>query len=313
MPMKEIILPSGVSVATSLDKKYRQRIDVRKSIDAIETLREQQSRRSLIQESADIKITTNDPVLVQFESDEHVGNIDTPHDKILESLDTVERTKNMFVAFGGDFADNLSWTRESGLTQVATEVMQGEICRDMLMQISSKVLYYLSANHDVMVRNWTETVLDEVPFPIVGTNHARINLDVGGQDYSIFHFHEISMGNSTMSPFLRNQRAYEYFDNDCDIYAGSHEHRNNIAQYKLGGRVRTMIGTGTAKEDDGFQRKKGNVRQAQYGYSRPSVILFPNEHKVLPFINAEDGIMALESINGFKNVMSAYVGGNILR
>lgn len=310
--MKEIELPSGISVVSSFDKKIRNKIDVNGSIEAIEKLRNEQSKRQIVQSSAHVKISTNDPILLQFSSDEHVGNIDTPHDKVLQSLRLVQNTRNMFTGFGGDFVDQLSWTRESGIHQVSTEVMQGELCREMLMQTAGKILYYLSSNHDAFVRNFNEANMDDMPFPIVGPNQARIDLEVGSEDYSVFHFHKISMGNSTMSPFLRNQRAYEYLDNSCDIYVGSHEHRNNIAQYQLGGKDRTFIGTGTAKVNDSFQIAQGNVRQAQYGYSRPSVILFPNEHKILPFLNAEDGVEALGAINGLRTVLSASTS-NILR
>jgi hypothetical protein len=153
-------------------------------------------------------------------------------------------------------------------------------------------------------------------FPIIGANHGEIDLQVGEQNYNFFSFHKLSMGSSTMSPFLRCQRAIEYFDPLADVVVAGHTHRKAVGQYKIGidkqQKLRTMIETGTYKPTERFQRDQGNLRTAQFDFGGAGVILFPDKKEVMPFYDFDMGVEMINGLTGLRSILNASTS-NILR
>lgn len=317
--MPEVLLPSGLSVVSKMDKRRREPIDYEKSIQALQVLQEQQARTEVMQNECSIRINTQDPIALTFFGDTHIGNYETDHARLLRSFQKIKATRNLFMAFTGDIADNMSWVRENGLVQVATEPMQGEIAMQAMAELdeAGKVLYQLDGNHCHFVRGFLDQYFGRVTYPLLGPNHGTAHIQVGDQNYDVLNFHKITMGNSSMSPFLRCQRALEYFNPNADIVAAGHTHRLAVGQYSMGAdsskKMRTMIETGTMKPDEWFQRAQGNVRTGQFDYCGAGVILFPDQHRVEAFNNLDSLVDGLNGFNAMRNVLTAYTGQNIAR
>jgi UDP-2,3-diacylglucosamine pyrophosphatase LpxH len=312
--MKEIILPSGVSVATHLDKKRRPQVDYKKAIEAAEVLQGMQRDREIPQTSATIKVTTSDPVALFFHGDQHIGNMSVNYRELFRQNEAIMKMRNAFLAITGDICDHAFIFREGGDTDNLSYTMQGEVAMNMLkdMDESGKVLWYTSGNHDMFRDNFYNSYFGGFNFPVIGPNHGTVDLTVGQADYDVFSFHKISMGNSTMSPFLACQRAVEYFDQNADIVVRGHTHRKAVGQYKLGidghQKLRTMIETGTFKPDEHFQRAQGNARTAMFDYGGAGVILMPDQQEVVPFYEFDKGVELLNGYIGLRNVLTAGAG-----
>lgn len=316
--MPKVELPSGLSVVTHTDKKVRPQIDHRQVIEAAKVLQEAQKARDITQPSAQIKITTEDPVAVFFHGDQHIGNVATNYYELMRQIDIIGAMRNTFLALTGDICDHAFIFREGGDADNLTNIMQGEVAMNMLHELdeAGKVLFYVQGNHDMFRNNFYESYFPGVRFPVIGPNHGTVDLTVGDADYDVFAFHKISMGNSTMSPFLACQRAVEYFDNEADIVVRGHTHRKAVGQYKLGidshQKLRTMIETGTFKPDEHFQRAQGNARTAMFDYGGAGTILYPDERKVMPFYDFNEGVEMLNGLTGLRTVLNATTG-NVLR
>lgn len=316
--MREIILPSGLSIATSLDKRRREQIDYQAVIQAAQTIHREQKKREIVQPSAQLKITTADPVVVFTQGDLHIGNTDVNYAELLRQHDAIRGMRNAFLSLTGDILDNGFIFREGGWAENLPYDMQGEVACNLLKDLDEggKVLWNTVGNHDLFQQNVFPTYFGTMNFPIIGPNHGRVDLQVGEQDYNFFTFHKLSMGSSTMSPLLRCQRALEYFDQDADVLIGGHTHRKVIGQYKLGidkqKKLRTMIETGTFKPEERFQREQGNLRTANFDYGGAGVILFPDKKEVMPFYDFDQGVEMINGLTGLKSVLTATTS-NILR
>jgi len=196
--------------------------------------------------------------------------------------------------------------------------MQAEVGANLLKELDEggKVLWNTQGNHDQFQQNVLPAYFGNMNFPMIGPNHGEVDVQVGSQNYNFFTFHKISMGNSTMSPLLRCQRAIEYYDQNADVVIAGHTHRKVIGQYKMGidrqQKMRTMIETGTFKPNERFQREQGNLRMAQFDYGGAGVILFPDRKEVMPFYEFDQGVEMLNGLTGLRSILSATTS-NILR
>jgi len=316
--MPTIELPSGVSIVTHQDTKVRPKIDHRKAIEAAETLRQMQLSRSPLQDTASIKISTGDPVGIFFHSDNHIGNIAVDYPEMMRQVDIIGSMRNTFLALCGDIVDQAFIFREGGEFDNLTYSMQGEVAMGMLKDLdeAGKVLWYVEGNHDNFRSNFHQTYFGGFRFPIIGANHGNIDLTVGDTNLDVFAFHKISMGNSSMSPFLACQRALEYFDSDADVLVRGHTHRKAVAQYKMGigkgQKLRTMIEAGTFKPEEHFQRSQGNVRMAQFDVGGAGIMVYPDRQGVTLFYDFDEGVSLLNNATGLRNILAATTG-NILR
>lgn len=316
--MSKILLPEGVSTMSHTDKRIRRPIDYKKSIEAMEFLRGEMNARELWQKKTDVFIKSTGWVMTTFLGDLHIGNHKTDHARMLHYFELINKTPNVFTIFGGDEVDHAFVFRDGGRADITTEQMQGEICAGALHELddNGKILAIGQGNHNRFVSNFYETYEDNLKAPLVGPNVGTVNINLNDQHYEVGMFHESSMGNSTMSPLLREQRASEYWFPKADIVAGFHTHRKAIGQYNIGlddnKQLKTFIEAGTMKPEDEFQRQHGNLRIPQHDFTGAGVLLNPTEHEVIPFYDLDRGVFQLQSLNGLRNILTATTS-NILR
>ena len=81
---------------------------------------------------------------------------------------------------------------------------------------------------------------------------------------------------------------------NADIVIGNHTHRKVIEMVLINGVYRVLGEGGTMKIKDTFQVGHGNARFGQFDYCGISVLLFPDQKKMIPFYHLEDGIEAVK-------------------
>lgn len=317
--MAEIVLPSGLTVLSHTDKKQRKPVNYREAIASAQKLQQEQKSNDLWQHRCSAFMRTSGYVLASFMGDMHIGSIGTDYGKLMEYFELIHKTPNAFVGFGGDEVEQGFIFRDGGRSGIMTEQMQGNVAMEAMKELdeAGKVLYFGQGNHNNFVTNFYETFYGGFNAPLLGENTGVCDLQVNDTPYQIGIFHKISMGNSTMSPFLREQRAMEYWYPQADIVVGHHTHRKAIAQYNLGlgedKKLRTLIEAGTMKLEDGFQRREGNLRMTQFDYTGAGVILNPDQRQMIPFYDLEEGVEQLQSLNGLRSILTATAGKTIAR
>ena len=288
-------------------------LDVDAVIKAISTIQAQADGQSIYKERGEVKIATESPVLLVTMSDLHVGNQATNHLEIIKHLKLIKDTPNTFVTFNGDLADNLFVFRKGGAEEGLTAEMQGLLVMEFISELdrAGKVISITTGNHDGFVDNFYRTFGGNVKAPIY-YNWGDTRIQVGNQTYNLYQFHELTMGNSTMSHLLREVKALEMRSPDADIVLGGHTHRKAFEEVNVAGKRRIFIEAGTYKINDMFQVGHGNARFGQFDYGGASVLLFPDSKRMIPFYDLETGI---EAVTGKLFLKQALVQGasNILR
>lgn len=249
-------------------------------------------------EKGEVIITTQKPILLVTMSDLHIGNQATSHLELMKHLKVIKDTAGVFVSFNGDLADNLFVFRKGGAEEGMTAEMQGIIVYQMLKELdeSGKVISVASGNHDFFQDNFYQLFARGLKAPLY-RNWGGTNLKVGETIYEMFQFHEFTLGNSSISPTQRERRAMEYKAPTADIIVGSHTHVKAVEQGLKAGKMRVFIESGSYKVEDAFQVGHGNARHGSFDLGGACVLLFPDQKRMLPFYNLEDGIEALRRFN----------------
>lgn len=287
----------------------RKPLDVDAVIKAITTIQAQADGQSIYKERGEVKINTESPVLLVTMSDLHVGNQATDHARILKDLKTIRDTPNTFVTFNGDLADNLFVFRKGGAEEGMTAEMQGLLVMEFMSELdrAGKIVSIATGNHDGFVDNFYRTFSGGVKAPLY-YNWGDTRIQVGNQTYNLYQFHEITMGNSTMSHLLREVKALEMRSPDADIVLGGHTHRKAIEEVNVAGKRRILIEAGTYKINDAFQVGHGNARFGQFDYCGASVLLFPDTKRMIPFYDLETGVEAVTGRLFLKQALMKGVG-----
>ena len=148
--------------------------------------------------------------------------------------------------------------------------------------------------------SWTEmlTGLDEVKsitdkLNLVYTEAGGlINLKVGNILYKIYRQHHYRF-NSSFSPTHSVKQILRMGEADYDIGVLEHLHQSDMESFYWGGKFRIAIKTGSYKTDDEYARSRGFWGS---NISNPSIILFPNEYKMLPFIDIKEAVSAYKGV-----------------
>lgn len=290
----------------------RPPLDVDAVIKAITTIQEETNKQSIYTEKGEVKIKSPSPILLVVLGDLHIGNQATDHKKTLEIMKTIRDTPNTFAVFNGDLVDNLFVFRKGGAEEAMTAEMQGMIAMQFMSELDEmgKVISVATGNHDGFVDNFYRT-FSRLKAPLY-YNWGDTDISLGGLMYRLAQFHEFTMGNSTMSHTLRELKYLEMRSPNADIVIGNHTHRKVIEMVLINGVYRVLGEGGTMKIKDTFQVGHGNARFGQFDYCGISVLLFPDQKKMIPFYHLEDGIEAVKGKLFIKQAL--YKGaGKILK
>ena len=272
----------------------RPPLDVDAVIKAITTIQDETNKQSIYTEKGEVKIKSPSPILLVVLGDLHIGNQATDHKKTLEIMKTIRDTPNTFAVFNGDLVDNLFVFRKGGAEEAMTAEMQGMIAMQFMSELDDmgKVISVATGNHDGFVDNFYRT-FSRLKAPLY-YNWGDTDISLGGLMYRLAQFHEFTMGNSTMSHTLRELKYLEMRSPNADIVIGNHTHRKVIEMVLINGVYRVLGEGGTMKIKDTFQVGHGNARFGQFDYCGISVLLFPDQKKMIPFYHLEDGIEAVK-------------------
>lgn len=120
---------------------------------------------------------------------------------------------------------------------------------------------------------------------------GKLNIKIGDQNYKIFARHKYK--NESSMNTTNAQRSMLNDAGPCDICALAHKHFPDLQMLDRMGDKVIYLRSGSYKKYDEFGQRIG-------GYSAikaiPSVIIYPNEHKLVPFQELEDAVTFLKAI-----------------
>lgn len=218
----------------------------------------------------DIAIDTDEPVVVCFTSDWHVGGKGTEHLQIKADNEFIAAHPNFFAYVGGDWSNNfvIPVLQHAGMSDIfSSGDQQYEIVRYLLQILldSDKVLAIGDGNHI----DWTKRMaaidprshlLRDIPH-LYTVNGSLMTLKVGEQEYRIFRRHKPRFS-SHFNPGHSVIKEYQTGPYDFDAGVLEHHHEPFYGTFngkyrEDGSTTRIAIRPGTYKTIDDHADKGG--------------------------------------------------------
>lgn len=238
------------------------------------------------------------PIAILWMSDVHYGSKATDYDMLLEHLDIVRNTPNMYIISGGDEIDNFSPAKypDGIISDLAKPGDQILAWGDLLKQLTyeNKLAAVVWGNHTAFSKQagidpyefWHENT--ECPFFTDGG--GTLHIVHGNQIYNAGLRHTY-FGNSKVNPSNAAKKLMQYGYPDLDIACLAHTHWSSGEMFTSMGREKIAVIGGTYKLFDSFRKNwDGDPHPAGY-----TIVLHPESFKMLLFRFPE---MAQQYISG---------------
>lgn len=233
------------------------------------------------------------PFGIFLATDIHYGSINTDYDAIDHHLGIVETTPNMTMVTNGDHVDNFNVTGKWATGVYENPLppqLQTRAFLDRFKQLSlkGKVGVMSFGNHDdfgdVTGYDWFNTYARDLGIPIF-TSGGFLHILHGKEHYGLALTHKY-WGTSKLNPTNATKRFWEHEYPQADIVFLGHTHQSEMLLWERGGKELIAVIGGTFKSEDDFARKRGiGGRSGRPGYT---VVLYPQDHKMLGFKHIED-------------------------
>lgn len=259
------------------------------------------------QRHASIEIAENKPIAIAFSADWHLGSVSVDYDSWEKNMRTLIETPGLYLAVLGDLVDNFAKFKDASavLSQVIPPKYQRRMLRDFIHELieRGKLLYSSWGNHDW---EWNEKwigddlmadIFERVP-TFADTGIAKIR--VGDCTYTHLVSH-LPKFNSRINKLHGNKQMYR-FEFPADIVVTGHTHDPDFETftqyqdarelgYDIGG-TSVMVKVGTFKVDDKYSKRYFG----RPAIAVPTVVHYPNERRIVPFLNAEDAVIYMNSL-----------------
>lgn len=252
-----------------------------------------------------ISIDTDEPIIICFPSDWHVGSQGTDLEGIRADIQLMASHPNVYCALGGDPVDNfiLEGMESAARSQITQVNVQWRHFRYLLKMLydSGSLLWVSSGNHDA----WTLKVSGIDPIlaslagiPVCYTEEGGfVHLTVGQQKYVIYRKHRPSRSSADNVLNFLKQMLMKNATIEFDIGVSEHLHKPDleIFEYRPGSKIdRVLIACGSYKLKDPYAESLG-LYGSSYGV--PSVILYPDRRELIPFKSISLAIEALDGVS----------------
>ena len=288
------------------DKKHGE-FDYKEWLRAAQTTQALHNKASHKQDIATIKINTTKPVALLLTADWHLGSISCDYNTFLRNHEFVLNTEGIYMGVVGDTIDNFYQFNNATaiLQQILSPAKQRKLLGEILNALmeKKKLLFVGYGNHETRDEKWfgdnlvARMVEDRIPF---FSGKGIVKLYVGNQLYTILVTHKTGSNSKINTLYGAKMEYARYFPSDVVVTA--HTHIPAIESYyhygaaqraglPLGGES-WLIKTGTYNVDDGFSKRyydNGVVCD-------PTLVLYPNSKKMVPFMNASDAILFMQAI-----------------
>ena len=259
----------------------------------------QQTLRVLDQKvtEATIPINDNAPIAIAFCGDWHIGAYGCNYEQLEADIDLMASTPGLYSIGMGDYKDNQLPTKHpSGMFEVTIPpAVQGSLVFRFARGLSP--LAWIRGCHD----DWDHQSVDHDFIQDICDLTGSLNLWHGGkltirlgeQTYTIHARHK-TQGESRLNSTNAQRRLLD-LHGFCDVVAIAHKHYPDMQAVTRHGMPVTYLRSGCYKPYDEFGQKLAGYKGEQ---AVPVTILFPDEHKVVPFRELRDGVRFLKALRG---------------
>ncbi len=266
--------------------------------DAFINLQEQlHNLRGDIKDEITIRLPDDEPSVVMFLSDLHLGHINCQMAKLKSDLEVIRNTPGLYVVLGGDLIDNVvTGVAGRGMhhEQLTSIEIQKYLAEEMVEYLGpDKILAMLLGNHD----EWSMKSDDFDPIrylakhigcPYLGP-HGYINADIGSQTYRLLVGHQFRM-NSSFNKTHAAKRKMD-FHGDADGVMLGHKHDAAVEMARVRGQVRFFAQAGSYLRSSVYSERLGFLPSEP---EMPGMLVFPDRHHFCGIHSVIDDIWMLD-------------------
>lgn len=246
---------------------------------------------------AALSIETDQPILLPFTSDWHVGSQHCRMERLRLDLDAVARANGAVRLFlGGDlFSFALPNSVGGQFEELARPKLQRQMVDELIEPVTEYVASICSGNHDARAANVADFdavgyLAERIQKPYFGP-FGMLHLTVGGYEYHILGAHSFRMRSS----FNKTHQAKRLMDfvGDADAVFTGHTHDAAGETTEVRQRARFFGQAASYQIPGGYARSLGFTAGSP---KMPGVLLFPAERRVIGTWDAfGDGLHLLAS------------------
>jgi hypothetical protein len=269
--------------------------DIEKIWKNLEDFQEQCKTLSTHQDEITVRMD-NTPILIAFLADLHIGAVSGKYKELRERIDLLSSLPNVYVISCGDTVDNYlpDFHSPGQFGEIVPPEIQKQLVEYIFKKINGKMLALVQGCHDEASHNtddfdWTKYLSLRLDCANLGFG-GFVNVVLGSQTYRICVRHKFRFG-SQLNLTHTVKRMREQLG-DFDIGVVAHNHQAAIEELAMPDKHRVFVRPGSFKGADRYARQLGFT---DTGAQVPSIILFPNERKILPFMNLDDAVKVLQS------------------
>jgi len=246
------------------------------------------------------EIKTNKPVAIVHTADWQLGEPGVDYEQFETDHNTWLTTPNLLVNIGGDGYQNIIQTSKMGSSHNQQPIVsQRGIYYTAVKPLSdaNKLLAIGTGNHNywsalLSGEDWDMELAHRLG--VAYSRHASvIHVKVGKMDYPILRMHKGRFNSSFNLTHSAKQHQRMDFP-DARIVVVEHHHCPAVEQYYYNGKLCCAIRPGTYAVNDDFAQQNGffGARVAN-----PTVVLFPDQDKIVSFLDMYDAINYLKSVS----------------
>lgn len=280
-----------------LDRKEEpQECDLQEYYEGLKQLEISMDKLDRKQTKAEITINDDKPIGIAFWGDWHLGSRGLDYGQFDKDRETIKATDGLYFIGMGDYKDNNSAyvTKSSNENSISQSMQDLLVCK-MMEEVKEKVIALIRGCHD----DWDKKLGDKdfteelcrITDSINLWHGGKVTINLGDETYKIFARHKYKNESS-----LNTTNAQRNMLNDSgavDVAALGHKHFPDMQMLDRMGQKVIYIRSGSYKKYDEFGQKLAGYEGKK---SVPLVVIFPNEHKVVPFQELEDGITYLKAV-----------------
>lgn len=279
-------------------KEVPTELDIQECYDKLKELECSLNILDTKQTKTTVTMQDNKPVAIAFWGDWHIGARGIDYEQFDKDRETINNTEGLYFIGMGDYKDNQSPLIHKATNEsVISQGIQDMLVQNFFKEVGEKAIAIIRGCHD----DWDKKIGDKdfIQTLCEDTNSVnlwhggKININLGSQQYKIYARHKYKNESS-----LNTTNAQRNMLNDAgavDVAALGHKHFPDMQMLdRMGGKV-VYLRSGSYKKYDEFGQKLAGYEGKK---SIPVIVLYPGEHKIVPFQELEDAITYLKAVRG---------------
>lgn len=241
-------------------QKFRGDLNWREITETMQKMQGMKLVASETQQTADIYVDSDQPILVMPLGDTHIGAWSTDYSLFEQITDEILSIPNLFVILMGDMAHMAIKLRsvEEVSDNLLPPDLQLRYLQSWLEEVQHRVLFSVWANHEVereeaqIGGSRFADLYKRTAVYFGGIGHADIT--VGSQVYRIAASHKFA-GRSQVNPVYGPQRYLLTEGTDRDIAIAGDSHVPGIMKFTHGPDVKLAVNCGSIQTMSGYARR----------------------------------------------------------